>query len=346
MQLDYSEKISNDSPTPKYLQVANLIMDNIEKGKLKIGDRIPSINETSFDLLLSRDTVEKAYNELRERGIISSVRGKGYYISSTIKLEHKMRVVLLFNKLSSYKKLIYYSIINSLGSKATVDLYIHHYNRNLLQELLEQKIGNYSQYVLAPHFFDQNGHPEDAYDIIKNIPKEKLLIIDRAVKGYENEFPGVYQDFKKDIFEALESGIQHLKKYKRLILVFPKGELYPVEIMEGFKRFCFFHDFKNLIVDGVDDDEPLVTGDCYVVLAESDLVNLLKKSRDQLLKLGKELGIISYNDTPLKEILSQGITTISTDFEQMGKTIANQILGIDDRTPVKNPFRMILRKSL
>ena len=116
--------------------------------------------------------------------------------------------------------------------------------------------------------------------------------------------------------------------------------------MDGFKRFCFFHDFKNLIVDGVEDDEPLVTGDCYVVLAESDLVNLVKKSREQLLKLGRELGIISYNDTPLKEILAQWITTISTDFEQMGKSIANQILGIDERIPVKNPFRMTLRKSL
>lgn len=345
MVLEKSEKIAENSRTPKYLQVVNLILEEIENGKLKVGERIPSINETSFDFLLSRDTVEKAYNELRIRGIISSVRGKGFYISST-KTEQKLRVLLLFNKLSSYKKLIYYSIINTLGSKATVDLYIHHYNRNLLQELLEQNLGNYNHYVLAPHFFDQNGHPEDAYDLISKIPKEKLLIIDRAVKGFENEFSGVYQDFVKDIFEALESGILHLKKYQRLILVFPKGELYPVEIMDGFKRFCFFHDFKNLIVDGLEDDEPLVTGDCYVVLAESDLVNLVKKSREQLLKLGRELGVISYNDTPLKEILAQGITTISTDFEQMGKTIANQILGIDDRIPIKNPFRMTLRKSL
>ena len=103
MQLDKSEKISKDSPTPKYLHVVNLILEDIEKGKLKVGDRIPSINETSFDLLLSRDTVEKAYNELRDRGIISSVRGKGFYISSR-KMEQKMRVVLLFNKLSCKRR--------------------------------------------------------------------------------------------------------------------------------------------------------------------------------------------------------------------------------------------------
>ncbi len=132
-----------DSRTPKYLQVVNLILEDIEKGKLKIGDRIPSINETSFDFLLSRDTVEKAYNELRDRGIISSVRGKGFYISST-NMGHKSKVLLLFNKLSSYKKIIYYSIIETLGSQASVDLQIHHYNRNLLEDLLETNLGNYN----------------------------------------------------------------------------------------------------------------------------------------------------------------------------------------------------------
>lgn len=344
MIIDKSDRIHIDSRTPKYLQVVNLMLDEIEKGNLKVGDRIPSINETSFDLLLSRDTVEKAYNELRDRGIITSVRGKGFYICST-NMGSKVKVLLLFNKLSSYKKIIYYSIIETLGGQASVDLQIHHYNRNILEDLLEQNLGNYNYYVLAPHFFDKNSHPETAYDLIKKIPKDKLLIMDRAVKGHENEFPGIYQDFAKDIFEALESGITLLRKYTRLILVFPRGDHYPVEIMDGFKRFCFFHDFNNMIVDGID-DEPLYEGDSFIVLAETDLVNIIKKSREQSFKLGKDVGIISYNDTPLKEILAEGITTISTDFNHMGRSIAQQILGEEDKIPIKNPFRFIVRKSL
>lgn len=344
MIIDKSDRIHLDSRTPKYLQVVNLMLDEIEKGNLKVGDRIPSINETSFDLLLSRDTVEKAYNELRDRGIITSVRGKGFYICST-NMGSKVKVLLLFNKLSSYKKIIYYSIIETLGAQASVDLQIHHYNRNILEDLLAQNLGNYNYYVLAPHFFDKNSHPETAYDLIKRIPKDKLLIMDRAVKGHENEFPGIYQDFAKDIFEALESGITLLRKYTRLILVFPRGDHYPVEIMDGFKRFCFFHDFNNMIVDGID-DEPLYEGDSFIVLAETDLVNIIKKSREQSLKLGKDVGIISYNDTPLKEILAEGITTISTDFNHMGRSIAQQILGEEDKIPIKNPFRFIVRKSL
>ncbi len=344
MLSDKSEKIHCDSRTPKYMQVVNLVLEDIERGRLKIGDRIPSINETSFDFLLSRDTVEKAYNELRDRGIITSVRGKGFYVCST-NMQNKIKVLLLFNKLSSYKKIIYYSILETLGEQATVDLQIHHYNRTLFENLLERNLGNYHYYVLAPHFFDEESHPETPYELIKSIPNDKLLIIDRAVKGHENEFPGVYQDFARDILEALESGITHLRKYKRLILVFPKGELYPVEIIDGFKRFCFFHNFTNLILDGID-DEPLYSGDSFIVLAETDLANIVKKSREQDFKLGKDIGIISYNETPLKEILAEGITTISTDFAHMGSSIARQILGKEDKIPLKNPFKLYLRNSI
>jgi len=211
--------------------------------------------------------------------------------------------------------------------------------------LLERNLGNYNYYVLAPHFFDEESHPETAYDLIKKIPQDKLLIIDRAVKDHENEFPGVYQDFARDIMEALESGITHLRKYQRLILVFPKGDLYPLEIIDGFKRFCFFHNFNNLILDGID-EEPLYEGDSFIVLAETDLANIVKKSREQNLKLGQDVGIISYNETPLKEILADGITTISTDFHHMGKSIAEQILGKEDKIPIKNPFKLYLRKSI
>lgn len=345
MLTDKSGKIVSQSRIPKYMQVVNIILEDIDQGRLKIGDRIPSINETSFDFLLSRDTVEKAYNELRDRGIITSVRGKGFYVSST-NMENKMKVLLLFNKLSSYKKFIYYSIVETLGNEATVDLQIHHYNTTLFENLLDRNLGEYHYYVLAPHFFDDNSRPETGYELIKKIPKDKLLIIDRAVKGHENEFPGVYQDFSRDILEALESGITHLRKYKRLILVFPKGELYPLEITDGFKRFCYFHNFKNLIVDGIDDEEPLNSGDLFIVLAETDLASIVKKTREQKLVLGKDIGIISYNETPLKEILAEGITTISTDFIHMGKSIANQILGKEDKIPLKNPFKLYLRKSI
>ena len=101
--MELLDRINETSTVPKYIQVVNAVISDIEDGILKHGQRIPSINETSEMYYLSRDTVEKAYKELRERGVITSVRGKGNYICQKFSVD-KIRVLLLFNKLSAYKK--------------------------------------------------------------------------------------------------------------------------------------------------------------------------------------------------------------------------------------------------
>ncbi|MNL72289.1 hypothetical protein D3C87_1975770 [compost metagenome] len=72
---------------------------------------------------------------------------------------------------------------------------------------------------------------------------------------------------------------------------------------------------------------------------------LIKLARKKKLKLGKDVGLISYNDTLVKEVLEDGITVISTDFEAMGKTVAQAIL--EEKTITKrNPTKVIKRHSL
>jgi DNA-binding LacI/PurR family transcriptional regulator len=83
--------------------------------------------------------------------------------------------------------------------------------------------------------------------------------------------------------------------------------------------------------------------DAYIVIEENDLVNLVKQVREQNYELGKEIGIISYNDTPLKELL--GITVVSTDFRLMGETAAYMIKK-NKKESVKNVFKFINRGSV
>ena len=54
------------SATPKYLQLTNSILKAIEMGKIKKNDLMPSINELSFELEISRDTAEKGYKYLKK----------------------------------------------------------------------------------------------------------------------------------------------------------------------------------------------------------------------------------------------------------------------------------------
>ena len=72
-----------------------------------------------------------------------------------------------------------------------------------------------------------------------------------------------------------------------------------------------------------------------MTVIDRDLVDLLKHAQLQQFVPGKDFGIISYNDTPLKEILAGGITTLSTDFKQMGQTMASLLTQKEIKTKEK-----------
>jgi DNA-binding LacI/PurR family transcriptional regulator len=61
--------------------------------------------------------------------------------------------------------------------------------------------------------------------------------------------------------------------------------------------------------------------------------------------VGKNVGLISYNETPLKKLILHGISTISTDFHMMGTTAANMVLD-EIATHTEIPFYLTLRSSL
>ncbi|MBD0260497.1 MAG: winged helix-turn-helix transcriptional regulator, partial [Cytophagales bacterium] len=70
-------KFNPDGKVPKYKQIVQSVIADIEKGVLHQNDQLPSISELSEEYYLARDTVEKAYRDLKERGYITSVQGKG-----------------------------------------------------------------------------------------------------------------------------------------------------------------------------------------------------------------------------------------------------------------------------
>lgn len=340
-------KIDSESRMPKYRQIVNSIMEEIEKGSLKVGQRIPSINEISEEYYLSRDTVEKAYNHLKDKKIIVSAKGKGYYVARTV-VSSRITILFLMNKLSSYKLRIYNSFVNSIGANAIVDLKIYHCDEKLFLSELEESLGAYDYYVVMPHFKDENllhkTATKEVYDVLKSLPQDKLIFIDNIIPELKPT-AAVYQDFKMDIYEALSEGSDYLKRYEKLILVYPSKSVYPypMRILQGFQKFCTDFNFSFEVLNEIYADMELHPKDAYIIIEENDLVSLVKQIRDKKLEMGKDIGIISYNDTPLKDLL--GITVISTDFDAMGETAAYMIQS-KKKEVVKNAFRFINRNSI
>ncbi|WP_159951650.1 GntR family transcriptional regulator [Polaribacter septentrionalilitoris] len=340
--------IDENSRVPKYQQIIDSIIHNISQGNLTMDQKIPSINMFSEEFYLSRDTVEKAYSILKERKIITSIRGKGFYISRT-KLISKVNILFLINKLSSYKLRTYNHFINKIGANSYTDLDIYHCDETLFLNLLEKNKAAYDYYVIMPHFKTENlkhiSLPEKVLKALNKIPSEKLIILDNIKEDLGSNLTQIYQDFENDIYNGLNEGVEIIKKYKKLILTYPEEAVYPYprRILHGFRKFCVEHKLDFEILDKIYDDIILKKGDLFVTIEESDLVNLVKQVREEEFELGKDIGIISYNDTPLKELL--GITVMSTDFKSMGETAAEMILN-KTKGKVKVPFNFIVRDSL
>lgn len=328
------------SSTPKYKQLTNAILSAIESGKLKKNSLLPSINELSFGLELSRDTAEKGYRHLKKIGVVDSVPGKGYFIVNT-DFSRKLKICLLFNKLSTHKKITYDAFTKAIGEQAAIDFYIYNNDFALFKKLLISKKDDYSHFVIIPHFLEGG---ENAHEIINTIPKEKLIILDKLLPGITGDYAAAYENFAQDIYAALEQALNRLSNYNTLKIIFPKNSYFPQEILKGFYRFCQQYAFAHKVIHNIKEEE-ISVGEVYINLMEDDLVTLIERLIAQKLKIGKDVGVISYNETPLKRIILDGITTISTDFNQLGTQAAEFILsGKTDKIEI--PFYLNLRKSL
>ena len=320
---------------PKYKQIVLSVENAVVSGHLKKGDALPSINAIRNKFSLSRDTVLMAFNELKVRGIIESVVGKGYYLKSE-SIDVSQKIFLLFDELNAFKEDLYNSFLSNLSDNIQVDIFFHHFSYDMFSKLICDNIGSYNYYVIMPANLSQTDK------VIKKLPHDKVYILDQTHQELK-QYPAVYQNFEDDIYNSLKRAITLLNKYQKIVLLFPEKKQ-PQGMLVGFQKFRKNTNFQHEVINTLD-NRILEKGEVYLVLDDQNLIVLIKKMRDQRLVLGKDIGIISYNETLLKEIVEGGITTISTDFKEMGKRLAQMIIN-RERFLIENPNDLIIRNSL
>lgn len=327
--------IQKNQGVPKYKQIIASIEKTIEEGGLKKDEKLPSINKVCLEFSLSRDTVLQAYEELKKRGIIYAILGKGYYIKST-EINIKQRIFLLFEELNIFKEDLYNSFMENIGKEVQIDIFFHHFNLNVFQKLISDSNGNYTKYIIMP------ANLVGATASIKTLPVNEVYILDQTNPELKS-YPAVYQNHLNDIYNGLLKGKSRLSKYEKLIMIFP-GFREPLGMKIGFEKFCIDFGFDHEVINEFK-NRKIQKGEVYIIPNDRDLVQVIEKSKLQELKLGSDFGIISYNETPLKKIVENGITTISTNFEDMGKILAQMILeGKKDQ--IENKSNLIIRNSL
>ena len=99
-------------------------------------------------------------------------------------------------------------------------------------------------------------------------------------------------------------------------------------VCKGVDRFCMEYNIPIEYMTAA--PEHINKNETYLVInsqLDSGLAALARRIKEQNLEVGKDVFIISYNEFDLNEVVLNGLTTVSTDFKQMGKTVATMILN-------------------
>jgi len=322
----------SNSSTPKFQQLIQAFQDAISQKKLHPGDLLPSVNQMCKECSLSRDTVFKAYAELKKRNVIESVPNKGYFVAGEI-----TRVFLFLDTFKAYKEVLYDSFRKNLPENVAVDLHFHHYNIDVFKNQIRESAGKYSKYIIM------NFDHEDAAPSLKQLDPKKVLIIDWNINA-NDQHSQIFQDFGSSVQDALQSGLDRIKDYNHFCLIYPDYTFHPYDSVQFFLRFCKQNGIKHSICTDPEDFE-VRKGTVYLSVSDRALAKILDKARAKNLEFGDDIGLISYNDTPMKKYIDKGITVISTDFGLMGKKAA-EFVSDSNRVCYCVPTSLVRRKSL
>lgn len=332
LEKSFQLSLNHESAIPKYLQLINGVNEAIAKNILHKGDMLPSVNSVCYDLHLSRDTVFKAYNMLKKQGVIESVPKKGYFVTNETR-----KVLLLLDTFKAYKEVLYHAFVKNVPDNVIVDVQFHHYHIGNFKTIINNSMWKYYRYIIMP--FDNDEVPISLAKISNN----ELLLIDWNVHASSmNNF--VFQDFGKAFFSALDTAIERFRNYKKLVFIYPIFTDHPVETIKYFKEFCLKNKFHYQIIKDTETFS-LKKGEAYISVSDRILGNFLEQCWKRGIEPGKDVGFLSYNETPMKKFIYKGIAVISTDFEELGRKAA-EFVSTGKKIQHYVPTKVILRDSL
>ena len=320
----------------KHEQLVHGVLEAIDSGVLSVGDKLPSINEMVKDVGYARKTIVKAYEELKERGLVESKKLKGYFIISD-ETNVTLKIALLLFCFQRFQEEFYNTFRTELGKRFQIDVFFHHNNVSVFETIFNNVIGKYGMYVVAPI-------PDPALrPLLEAIDENKLLIIDRYLpmsRGYSY----ISQEFEEATYLKLVELLPEIRKYNEFVLFYSDDRDYPEGILKAYKRFVSDYKIPQSIVEEYEHGS-LKKGNVYFFISDDYLWEVLQDCKHNDFILGEDVGILSHNDHVVKEIIFDGITTISTDFKDMARQAASHIKN-KAKSQVIVPMKLIKRNSL
>jgi DNA-binding transcriptional regulator YhcF (GntR family) len=173
------------SLTPKYVQISHSVVNAIKTGAIKKDHLLPTINELSDKLNISRDTAERGYRQLKQMGIVQSVPGKGYFIANTS--AEPLKIIFFFNRMNAYNKMVYEAFSEALGDHVIIEYCNYNNNAATFKRMLEERKTGYAWYVVVRH-------STGTQHLLRSIPKSKLVVLDKRIPLIDQQCTALYMN--------------------------------------------------------------------------------------------------------------------------------------------------------
>lgn len=314
----------------KHEHLVQGVMNAIDGGVLARGSQLPSINVMAQELGYARKTIVKAYEDLKSRGIVESKQFKGYFIANE-NTNLVLKVAILLYAFQSFQETFYNTLRKHLKGDVQLDVFFHHNNPDVFTTIFSSIEKRYGMYVVAPI------QSQKTAETLCQIPPEKLLIVDRYI-DLGKHYSYIAQEFEQSTYQLLQQLLPRIQGYEEVILFYRAETDQPAGIQKGFRRFMedqqvAYQQFASF------QETNVRKGRFYFCIGDSDLLGVVRASKLAGLKIGQDIGISSCNESLLKEIIGDGITTLSSDFSEMGRLAA-------DFVNFRKPVRTILSTQL
>ncbi|RYZ37899.1 MAG: GntR family transcriptional regulator [Sphingobacteriales bacterium] len=176
--------INHNSAVPVYRQIVHSIRQCIDHGQLVLQDPLPSVNSIAEQFGLARGSVFSAYNELRASGIIDSVPGKGYFVTSTI-TRQALKLFLLLDDFTTERSLLYQCIREVMPEETEICVFFHHDDPDQFRTLIREKASYHNAYIIIP------ASDVTSTAVLSTFDHKKLVVLSGNFSTYHHTFGGI-----------------------------------------------------------------------------------------------------------------------------------------------------------
>lgn len=337
------------------------ILEQIIKGELKPGEKLPSERELALQKSLARGTVGRVLRELEEEGFIITIRGKGRFVKDFRDRQRTMTIGVVF-----------WDFAHS----------IHPVGIELLKGI-EEVISEKGYRVIIYSAKNAPSLPPSKSVVLKVVPTERvdglivasqelpaegimrashLLPIVACNLSLSPQIPQVLADYAWVGYR----GVEHLvERGCRKIALINAWETFPIarNLQEGYRlgleRFGITFSRSYVRTGYYDFDCGYQLAKSLLELVEFDglicaddflAAGAIRAIRDAGLSVPQDIAVIGCNDLPIARMIEPPLTTFRIDFQEMGREAARLLLQLLEKEEIKETLfylkpTLVVRKS-